>query len=295
MSKKTNYFIIGLFILIGFFLFLGAIVTLGSGYFSGESTDFISYFDGSVKGLKKGAAVNFNGVKVGEVKTVNVKVDGTREHIVAPVTYTIFTNHIEAMTNDSSSQKRMIKKMVENGLVAELELESFVTGLLAINLNFNSKKGNFSEYKSECTQIPSVTASGGIIEEAFNGIPILELVKDIRSTSTELKTFLVKANSTLGEADGTFSSVNGLIKKAENTFSKIDSLVGNTENSVLKADGLISSSEKTFSELNTLLSSDSTLLYDIKLLLNSSEEAAREIKNLSSYLSKHPEAIIRGK
>jgi phospholipid/cholesterol/gamma-HCH transport system substrate-binding protein len=70
METRANYVMIGVFtlaVIVGIFAFVWWFQRLGTG--EAKSTYEI-YFDGPVAGLRSGAAVNFNGIRVGEVRSL---------------------------------------------------------------------------------------------------------------------------------------------------------------------------------------------------------------------------------
>jgi phospholipid/cholesterol/gamma-HCH transport system substrate-binding protein len=70
METRANYVMIGVFtlaVIVGIFAFVWWFQRLGTG--EAKSTYEI-YFDGPVSGLRRGATVNFNGIRVGEVQSL---------------------------------------------------------------------------------------------------------------------------------------------------------------------------------------------------------------------------------
>jgi phospholipid/cholesterol/gamma-HCH transport system substrate-binding protein len=67
METRANYVVIGLFtlaVIVGAFGFIYWFNTIGG---AGERANYRIVFDGSVSGLRTGASVLFNGIRVGEV------------------------------------------------------------------------------------------------------------------------------------------------------------------------------------------------------------------------------------
>jgi phospholipid/cholesterol/gamma-HCH transport system substrate-binding protein len=80
METKANYTLIGVFtlaVVVGVFGFVYWFQNIGG---TGERTFYRVQFDGSVSGLRTGASVLFNGIKVGEV--VDLKLDPKRPKLV---------------------------------------------------------------------------------------------------------------------------------------------------------------------------------------------------------------------
>jgi len=70
METRANYVLIGMFtlaVIVGIFGFVWWFQRLGTGE---AKAQYEIYFDGPVSGLRTGATVNFNGIRVGEVRSL---------------------------------------------------------------------------------------------------------------------------------------------------------------------------------------------------------------------------------
>jgi phospholipid/cholesterol/gamma-HCH transport system substrate-binding protein len=79
METKANYIVTGLFtlaVIVGAFGFIFWFQNTGGG---GERTDYRVVFDGSVSGLRTGASVTFNGIRVGEVDKLALDANDPRK------------------------------------------------------------------------------------------------------------------------------------------------------------------------------------------------------------------------
>ncbi|MBS7698020.1 MULTISPECIES: MlaD family protein [unclassified Chelatococcus] len=84
METRANYALIGLFtlaVVTGAFLFVYWFAALGSG---GTRESYRVVFTGSVSGLSRGASVLFNGLRIGEVRSISLLPEDPR-HVVAIV------------------------------------------------------------------------------------------------------------------------------------------------------------------------------------------------------------------
>ncbi len=82
MPSRVNKFKLGLFVLIGFSLALIAIIWIGASQFFQKKATYVSYFQESVKGLQKGATVNYRGVAIGRVADIRLAPDGRLIEVV---------------------------------------------------------------------------------------------------------------------------------------------------------------------------------------------------------------------
>jgi phospholipid/cholesterol/gamma-HCH transport system substrate-binding protein len=76
MERNKYHFSIGLFLIIGFFVTVGMIAWLGGAerYFEKGKT-YVIFFDESVEGLLPESSVNYQGVRVGEIRRVSIAPD----------------------------------------------------------------------------------------------------------------------------------------------------------------------------------------------------------------------------
>ena len=76
MSKHANPTLIGIFVAGAIGLIVAGILIISGGkLLLVDKTNYVLYFQGSVKGLKVGAPVVFRGVKVGEVIKMAIYAD----------------------------------------------------------------------------------------------------------------------------------------------------------------------------------------------------------------------------
>jgi paraquat-inducible protein B len=221
MARKASPAMIGGFLLGAIVLAVAALVLLGGGTLFQHRQFWEAYFDESIKGLAIGAPVTFRGVKVGSVTDIKVFVNrdvtpaNFRTDVMrTPVFFEISANRISDMGGQEIRLEKDaagIKRLLEYGLRAQLELQSLVTGQLAINLDFHPgapmKLAGVSFKYPEFPTIPSTMAALG---QSLDDLNVGELAQDIRRTvrgieqfvnSPEIKQFLVYANKTLERAN----------------------------------------------------------------------------------------------
>src|SRR5690554_564929 len=132
MGRRANPVAIGAFMIGAAVLLIIGLVVFGSaGWFDDRST-FISYFEESAHGLEVGADVKFQGVPVGRVKDLEIQVGTNNQTFQVPVTYEIDLSQVRTENGESLrlEDPSVLRREIEEGLRAELKLESFVTGLL---------------------------------------------------------------------------------------------------------------------------------------------------------------------
>src|SRR5690606_27608732 len=89
MSRKTSPVVIGAFVVGAVVLAVVAVLVFGGNRFFQDKRSFVTYFDGSVTGLRVGSNVLFRGVRVGYVTDIGILADATLGEFTVPVTYQI--------------------------------------------------------------------------------------------------------------------------------------------------------------------------------------------------------------
>jgi paraquat-inducible protein B len=70
VSKKANYFRLGIFILVAAAILVSIVLALGAGNIFKRTVTIETYFDESVQGLDVGSAVKYRGVQIGRVTRI---------------------------------------------------------------------------------------------------------------------------------------------------------------------------------------------------------------------------------
>ncbi len=140
--KKANPAVIGGFVVGAVALVILGIVLLSSGELLREKLTYVLYFDSSVEGLQQGAPVSFRGVKVGTVSDIVVEFDiNNAENSARTPIYIQLTiggiREVGVKMDSALDAKQMMDLLVERGLRATLKSQSFVTGQLAVELDFH--------------------------------------------------------------------------------------------------------------------------------------------------------------
>ena len=107
----------------------------GSGLFHEKRLRAVSFFNGSVAGLRVGAPVTFRGVPVGEVKSLGVRVMPDGQSIIQ-VNMELVPGMVAVYGADRAEREANVPALVKRGLTAKLVTQSFVTGLLNVELAF---------------------------------------------------------------------------------------------------------------------------------------------------------------
>ena len=71
--KKIDPRVIGSFVIGAIILAVAGLLFFGPGGFLAETKKYVIFFESSVKGLTVGSPVRFRGVKIGQIRQINVR------------------------------------------------------------------------------------------------------------------------------------------------------------------------------------------------------------------------------
>jgi paraquat-inducible protein B len=185
MSRKANPALIGAFVLAAIALGVVALIIFGGGKFFVQTQKAVLYFtEASIKGLAKGSPVTFRGVKIGQVVDVKVVINPADMSMHRPILIEIEADRISTPSGRHIRFEKGapgLQLLVERGLRAQLVIQSFVTGQLAVDLDFfPNTPVRLVEVATDYPQLPTVPSSMDKLLHTVENLPIGELVNDMR-------------------------------------------------------------------------------------------------------------------
>jgi len=321
MSKQANKTMIGAFVVGAVALVVAGVLAFGSGKFLKERYPYVLCFEGSVKGLDVGASVDFRGVKIGTVTDIVLQSNPATLKLEIPV-YIEIEPHRLTMIGEKVNRApgETMRLLIEKGLRAQLENQSFVTGKLMVELDFHPDKPvKLHNIDPDYYEIPTVSSDLEELAKRIEKVPIEEILEKLHSAVSGIEQVvnspeLIKAvrslNDTLEEADKLMVNVNShvapLLTTAEETVrdaqklvqhvdGKVGTLATSADDTIKAAAAAIEQAEATLKSVEESAGDDSVLFYELNKTLNELSGAARSIRLLADYLNQHPESLLRGK
>ena len=188
MSQKTNPTVIGTFVLIGIGIALAAGLVLSSGRLFKVTYPYVMVFDGNVAGLLPGAPVQYRGVTIGSVKEIQLVVN--REESVANVPVIVEFDPSRITFTGGTEHGDELQEEIREGLRAQLELQSVVTGLQKILLvdrpDVPIQLRNMLD--NDLPEIPTCPTLGESFMKELQELPLTEIVTETHATLRNLHT-----------------------------------------------------------------------------------------------------------
>lgn len=309
MSKQINPARLGIFVLVAVGLGLGTLAVLSSGSLFKKTLDYVMVFDGDARGLKTGAPVLLKGVAVGQVTQIQLVVDTLKKQTVVPVTVSLDPSRLVYIGN--MSPEASIDAAIAEGMRAQLQTQSFVTGMLEINLlRMPETEPVFRAVDGKLPEIPTVPPLTRILADELKDLNLRDILKDFRNTLSEINTLTLSLNKELPllarDTLETSKSIRNLTEKAAGVLEHAESMMAELEKS---APGLLAGAEENSEKLKELqsvlmdtlkatesiIAQDSPLRYNAALALDRYTKVAAKLEQLLDALERNPESILTGK
>jgi paraquat-inducible protein B len=269
----------------------------------GRKVPLVSYFDGSVAGLEAGADVTLHGLKIGTVTGVDLKYDAATDNVVVPVHYTVEPQRIhDAPIGPTADTGTAIAEFVKRGLRARLNTASLITGQQQVALDFEPNAAPAtSGVDGNAFIIPVVPAgaadimsSASAIMAKLQAIPFEQIGKDLDSTlkgasnivnGQQLRDAIAALQDTLVTAQ---RAVKQLDTGLEPTMKKLPEITASLQDTLNRANRLVGS-------VDTGYGANSDFHRTLERMLGQLSDTAQSFRVLADLLSRHPEALIRGR
>lgn len=300
MSQRGNPALIGAFVLAALLLAAAGVVYFGTGAFLDRTTPYVMFFEGDVSGLRVGAPVTFRGVPVGKVSDIRASLQrrGDRIETRVAVYAKLDPGVVEAETGFQAGSPEVYRLLIENGLRAQLQMQSLVTGQLFVQLDFHpNQPAIFVGGDSSVRELPTIPTplelaarSARQLLERIGELPLEEIVHNL-NVSLEAAGKLLSSDA----AQRLLHDLDATVRDVRRVVARLD---GRTEGVAGDLEQTLSSARATLAELNGLiadLGQDSGLQYELAVLLRESTEAARALRVLAEALEQHPESLISGR
>ena len=259
MAKRANPTLIGGFVVGAVLLAVAGLIVLGGGRFFRVTKPMVAYFEGSVKGLSIGAPVTFQGVRVGTVTDVRAVIDTNDLRITTPVFFEIDASHLtEANGTRLTLQKTSegARKLIQRGLRAELEVQSFVTGQVGIALSFQPDTPvRLTGLSPEYLEMPTVTSGIAKLTQTLETLPMKEIATAAKETiegiqalvqSPETRATLRSLMAASGRSEETLRAIQKLAQRVE---AEIDPLMTRIDATAKSASGALDAAQTTLVRL----------------------------------------------
>jgi paraquat-inducible protein B len=253
----------------------------------------VMFFDGSVRGLQVGAPVEFRGIKLGEVTSVELDFDRETLEVRIPVVAELHPERLKGTVDPRMERVERFNALIERGLRARLASGSLVTGALYVEFDlFPATEARLLGHELYDIEIPTLPSTTAELQQAVGELP--EIMAEVRASIESIRE-IIQSPETAGALDNlnaVLASVAALTGRLEERspeiLTAVEEVVGSLQGALTEVEGLLGtmgSDLREGSEMRTLVTN----------ALSELASTMRAVRTLSDYLERHPEALLTGK
>ncbi len=239
MSEKIRRLRTGTFIVGALLLVLAILFFLGGRDLFAKKIKVCTYFDESVQGLNRGAAVKFKGAPIGTVSDIRI-IFPNYVLVEMEIDVSLFT------TDGGDFEKAFLREVRENGLCCRLEYAG-ITGLKFIDFDYhqmdmekNKKEPPSFIGKTDAIYVPSVSSSFADIStsvaeaiDKLNQINVREISEELTEIMRDLRALISDPALTatvhhLSEVAANLESTSGMLGRVVDE-DRLENLVASLE------------------------------------------------------------------
>ncbi|WP_417828743.1 intermembrane transport protein PqiB [Thalassospira sp.] len=261
----------------------------------GYSQRYVLYFDSSVRGLSRGAPVEFNGIRVGTVESVDLEYVVDQNVFRVPVEVTLEPERVKIVGGQlgDTDPEQTIESLIENGLRGRLKTGSFVTGQLFVDLSMQpvsparylgNRQGPLPELPTQPQQLDEIANSLTSLLEKVETFPIEEIGIRLLGTVEGMENIVTSP-----------ALKDGMVSMQQ-AAAGISTLVTNLDTSVLPAtQNALDAAREALGGVRDVTAPTSPVRYNLEQALKELSATARSLRELTDFLEQNPSALILGK
>ena len=296
MNKQINRLLVGIFCFGAIAILLGFAFFTGSLSFLRENNErFVLVFNENVYGLHEGSKVTFNGVRIGRVERffLGEALNEGPVPVQIEINRKLVSRHMVEIGNEIFEANGDFKKSIIPRLVGQLSQESFVTGILYINLSTISTEFAQQDVRT-LHGFPEIHTKGSMFAELSESINLEKLSKQISA-------LIVVATQRLNDLD--MKKISSEITATSESLRRV--LLALKESYVPLGKSLTDTSEQTQKtllnlnklaiDLDLLFKPGSEFRFELDDTLRDISGMAKSLKNLADLIERNPQIFIIGK
>src|SRR5579863_865166 len=319
MGRRVSPTAIGVFVVVGAALLITTIAIMGSGQIFHHRRRFICFFDGNLNNLNVGAPVKVRGVEIGKVVEILLALPPSEGLVkeksadALPVVIEIDETQLKRRGGRGLALKSgdAFNALIKRGLRAQLSMQSLLTGVLYVDLNFHPNTpmkfalepgtGLYTEIPTAPTNLEqlqqSVTETLARLEKINFEALADSLTEAARSAhellvSPDVKNAIASLHDTAANLDKTASVVR---ENFETFNAEAGPLMLSMKKTSENADIALAQTRATMAQLQTTIAPDSPLAYRLNAAFDNLSQASSAVRELAEFLQRNPSSVVRGR
>ena len=289
-ATLVGAFVVGAFaILIGFVAFTGGMTTLRD-----QNERFVLVFHENIYGLNEGGKVTMNGVRIGRVERffLGDAAQGAPVPVLIEINRKYVRRHMAEQDNELFDDDGKFRPDVLSRIEGQLVHESFVTGIIYVNLEYDpllpefnaSMLHGYREIPSRKSTLEELSAS---LDPERLGKQLNKLLGSANQRLEELDVISIKESFRSSSED-----FRAFIEKFSEAFGPLGPQIGAASDEAAQT---LVEMRKLSVSLNRMLDPSSDFRFGFGETLREISQAMKALKTLADLLERNPQAVLRGK
>jgi phospholipid/cholesterol/gamma-HCH transport system substrate-binding protein len=312
METRAHYVAVGTFVLVILFVAAGAVLWLGHVELGQELKTYYIFFRGSVAGLTRGSAVQYNGIPVGRVTDIRVDRDNLSQ---IQVTVEINTNLVEIKTDaraflDTNILSGVSTVQIRGGTQRAAVLEPKPGHNIAIiNAEQNELEALRASLPDLMRDLRQVSHNLDSLLDDRNRQAVADTLQNLRTLSGDLAAHgqdvgvvLGSANTFLGNANTGVLALNSFIHNVDHSYTERGGLKDQASRTLKDYDRVAITLGDTARELQAILAENraglhnfvETTLPGVDDLVNDAQRLADNMNQFVVQLQRDPTRLLFG-
>jgi paraquat-inducible protein B len=252
-------------------------------------------FDQSVRGLGPGAAVDLLGVDIGRVRSIALQYDGQRKRFPVEVVAEIYPLRLgpvrTALLRDASGgdDAVVLRRLVANGLHAQLRTGNLLTGQLYVALDFIPGPAHAAAAGARAASAGHAASSPDAAVDAMVRMPTAP------GTLSELQPQIAEIVQKMSKVP--FDAIGRDLRTTlQHASAAISQLTPDAQKALAEVQRTLARAQTSLDNLDrNVTDSSAPVQRNLEDTLVELQRTSRALRVLADYLQQHPEALLRGK
>ena len=294
MSIRANPAVIGAFVVGAVALLVVALLVWGGTGLFRTKLDYVLFFDAAVTGLNKGAPVLARGVKIGEVTDVQLRW-GT--HGVVAVYITLEPETLKGMA-EGGPRQAVERAVREDGLRAQLRMQSFVTGVLYVALDvrpgtpivLRGLDPRVPELPTIPTDLEVWTAKLERFADTIEKVPLEQIGQTAAAILEDVKK-IVGSKETQDLLRNTNAAITDARTLLHRVDAQVDPLLAQLKSTLTRLDGGLDAARKLVLDVDSRVDPLATQV-EATLKVAARRGVIEDMRHLAARLDDHAEPLL---
>jgi paraquat-inducible protein B len=254
----------------------------------------------------RGAPVEIQGVRIGEVVSVDVRYAVDSNSFVAPVRIVLQPSLFPVAgvrPRTATEVYDAADMLVRRGLRAQVSDTQLLGGDAIVTLDIQhsatipatlDRSGEVPELPVAPTQRERIAQQLQPLIDKLANAPIERMFAELQESMAALKQLVTgpELRGALDELRGASADLRGMVDRLG---ARSDALIGRVNETVHSTNRLIDQTGRTLATIDQQVGDRSPLLADIRSLVRQIDGAARSMRLMAEYLERNPSSLITGK